>query len=251
MGIGVVEPIVDDHLEVESAARCTRWSTSHPAASTLARSGEGLPGDHRHLPGRVKRHHSGVSSSGHGYPACAFTPRLVEQPGRPDDLGVSRADPLCQSPVGRDHDHLAVRVANRRVCRRRRRPHAQPRRRSTTASSAPARARPSSTRVTAGVEPSGRHRCPTRSVKRGAAAWPVAPPAGSPRPDHVGGIDHEHPNIVAAVQSPLEKFKAGATAQVGPLSNHFTDDRDPGPGSPISPRIRLDVSWASRFTVKV
>ena len=33
---------------------------------------------------------------------------LVEQPARPDDLGIGRSDPLGQFPVGGDHDYLAV-----------------------------------------------------------------------------------------------------------------------------------------------
>ena len=84
----------------------------------------------------------------------------------------------------------------RRSCRRPRRAHAQPRRR-------PRRlvgSRPGSALEHEGhgrVQPSGGHRCPHSFREPSCRAWPVAPPAGWPRPDHVGGVDHQHPNSVA------------------------------------------------------
>jgi hypothetical protein len=101
--------------------------------------------------------------------ACRSVHEPVEQPARPDDLGVDRSDPLGQFPVGRNHDHLAIGLGMAAIVSSPTPGACTTSTPSTFASSAPARARPSSTRVTGGSSRPPVTVDRTRSVKRRAA----------------------------------------------------------------------------------
>lgn len=122
---------------------------------------------------------------------------LIQQPARPHHFCVSRSYPIGESPVRRDHDRATMRLGdgNDRVVTLAPCVHNL-----NAIHVALVDARPGSAleyECHRRVEPSRGHGRPHSFSKASCRAGPITPPAGWPRPDHVGGINHEHPKSVA------------------------------------------------------
>ena len=122
---------------------------------------------------------------------------LVQQPTRPHHLSVSRSYPIGESPIGCDHDHVEVRLGDSgdHVVALALRMHYLNTVHVTLAGSRSGSALEYHRHRR--LQPSGVHRRPESFQKATCSAGSITPPAGRPRPDHVGRVNHEHPNSVA------------------------------------------------------
>ena len=122
---------------------------------------------------------------------------LVQQPARPHHLSVSRSYPIGESPIGCDHDHAGVRLGygGDGVVALAWRMHNLNTVHVTLVGSRPGGALEYHRHRR--VQPSGLYRRPESFQKATCSAGSIPPPAGRPRSDHVGGVNHEHPNSVA------------------------------------------------------
>jgi hypothetical protein len=118
---------------------------------------------------------------------------LVEQPARPDDLGVGRSARFWSAVTTFTSRWASVMAAivsspSPGGCT------------TSTPSTSAVGSRPGSAvehESHGRIQASRGHRCPYSFREASCRAWPIAPPASWPRPDHVGGVDHQHPNGVA------------------------------------------------------
>lgn len=157
---------------------------------------------------------------------------LVQQPARPHHFCVSRSYPIGESPVRRDHDRATMRLGDGddRVVTLAPCVHNL-----NAVHVALVDARPGSAleyECHRRVEPSRGHGRPHSFSKASCRAGPITPPAGWPRPDHVGGINHEHPNSVAPSRlagSPALSTKRRIDSNrwaIGCLPREWSDDDD-------------------------
>lgn len=121
----------------------------------------------------------------------------VEQPARPDDLGIGRSHPCGKSSIGGDHDHLSMGLGDGhdRVVALTGRVHDLHPVHVRLAGPSPASSLQHE-RHRRG-QPSRGHGRPHSFREASCRAWPIAPPTSRPRPDHVGSVDHQHPYSVA------------------------------------------------------
>ena len=133
-------------------------------------------------------------------PGCSVH-EPVEQPARPDHLGVARAhavaSPRSAVTTITSTSGAAWAAAMAAIVSSPSPDAWSTSTPSATASSAPFLAWPSSTTVTGGSSRPAATDARTRSVELSSRTRPVAPPARRSRADHVGGVDHQHPTSLA------------------------------------------------------
>jgi hypothetical protein len=140
---------------------------------------------------------AGPSSTQRSGSVCRFSRRAVRAASSARRPRVGGSDPFGQFTVGRNHDHLTIRFGDGgdhvvALAGRMHNLHAVHVRLIGS--------RPGSALEHDGhgwAEPSRGHRRSHSFREVSCSAWPIAPPASWARPDHIGGVNHQHPNRVA------------------------------------------------------